>query len=157
MSAAGKEIHQAAGHLYSEARFADPSWARDRDQAHILPQQQFFSGRYFFLSPHKRGPLHRNIGRARFRLMSRLLREMVAYGCQFARQIPGRDVALIGIFRQTSLDGPAQRSGGVEVLHSHRFGLFPQNGHQCLRRRAFLKGVLPGYHFVEHQAERELV
>ena len=66
----------------------------------------------------------------------RLLREAVAYGCQFACQIPGGDVALIGLFRQTPLDRPTQRSGSVGLLHSDRFGLFTEDGHQCLRRGA---------------------
>jgi hypothetical protein len=43
----------ATRHLHREARFADPAGTGDRHQAHILPQQEFFGGSYFLLSPHK--------------------------------------------------------------------------------------------------------
>ena len=121
----GKVFGQAAGHLHRETRFADPSWAGDGEKAHILTQQKFFGGSYFLLAPHERRPLHGNIRRPGLYLLNRLFREMVAYGCQFAREIPSGDVALIGLFRQTPLDGPAQRSGGVEVSDSDRFRLVP--------------------------------
>ncbi len=70
MSATWKVLDQATRHLHREARFADPSWTCDRDQAHILTQQEFFSGSHFLLAPHKPGPLHRKIGRAGLRLLA---------------------------------------------------------------------------------------
>src|SRR6266403_3602649 len=157
MDPSWKQLDEAARHFHRETRFADPAWTRDRDQAHILTQQEFFGGSHFLLPPHKPGPLHWKIGRAGFHLHSWLLREAVAYGCKFPREIPGRDVTLIGFFRQTPLDCPTQRSGGVAILHSDRLGLFPENGHQCFRCCDPLKWALSRDHLVEHQAERELV
>ena len=129
MNPTRKVLDKPTRHLHREARFADPPWTRDRDQAHILTQQQFFGGSYFLFSPHKPGPLHRNICRAGLHLHNWFLREAVAYGCKFPCEISGRDVTLIGLFRQTPLDCPTQRSGGVGILHSDWFGLFPENGH----------------------------
>jgi hypothetical protein len=63
-----KPLDKAARHFHREARFADPTWTRDRDQAHIRTQQEFFGSSYFPFSPHKPGPLYRNIGRARLHL-----------------------------------------------------------------------------------------
>src|SRR5712692_6853252 len=157
MSATWKVLDHPARHLHREARFADPAWTRDRDQAHILTQQEFFGGSYFLLPPHESGTLHRKIRRAGLHLLNWLLREPVAYGCKFPCEVSGRDVALMGLFRQAPLDSPAQRSGGVTILHPDRLGLFPENGHKGLRCCAFLKSAPSSYHLVEHQAERELV
>src|SRR6266849_5230983 len=104
MSAPWKALDKAIRHLHREARFADPAWNRDREQAHILTQQEFFGGRYFLLAPHKSGSLHRKIRRARLHLLKWLLREAVANGCKFPCQISGRNVALIGFLRQASFD-----------------------------------------------------
>src|SRR3981081_691425 len=157
MSATGKAVDKATCHLYRETRFADPAWTCDRDQAHIMTQQQFFGGSYFLLPPHKPGSLHRKIGRAGLHLPNRLLGEAVTYGCKFPGELSSRDIALIGLFRQTPLDRPTQWSRGVGVLHSDRFGLFAENGHQSVRCCASVKSALSGHHLVEHQAERELV
>ena len=77
-----KPLYKAARHFHCETRFADPAWTRDRDQAHILTQQEFFGGSDFLFSPHKPGPLHRNIGRARLHLLNWSLREALANGCK---------------------------------------------------------------------------
>src|ERR1700730_7220405 len=113
-----KLLDNVVRHCHCETRFTDPAWTRDRDQAHILTQQESFGGSYFLFSPHKPGPLHWNIGRARLHLFNWSLREAVANGCKFPCEISGRDVTLIGLFCQTSLDCPAQRSGRVGILHS---------------------------------------
>src|SRR5271157_2394872 len=123
-----KPLDQTADHLHGETCFADPAWACDRNQTHILTQQEFSGGCDFFFSPHKPGPLHRNIARARLYLLHSSLREAVAYGCKFPREISGGDVTLIGLFRQTPFDSPTQRSGDVGISHSDRFGLFLENG-----------------------------
>src|ERR1700675_525785 len=157
MSPARKAINQLTRHLHRKARLANPAWTRDRDQAHILTQQEFFGGRYFLLPPHKPGSLRRKVRRAGLRLVNRLLREAVAYGCEFPREISGGDVALVGFFRQAPLDRPTQWGRGVRILHSNRLGLLPQNGHQRLGRCVSLKGALSGHHLVKHQAERKLV
>ena len=52
-----KPLNQPVGHFHCETRFPDPSWTRDRHQAHILAQQQFFGGSYFLFSPNKPRPL----------------------------------------------------------------------------------------------------
>ena len=122
-----------------------------------MTQQEFFGGRHFHLPPHKSSPVDRKIGRTRFPLRNRLSREAVAYGCQFPREISGRDVSLIGLFRQAPLDNPTERSRGVAVLPYDRFGRFPQNGYHCLGCGISLKGALSGHDLVKHQAERELV
>ena len=157
MNASWKALDKATRHLRREARLADPAWPRDRYQAHIFAQHEFFGGRYFLLSPHKSGTLHRKIRRAGLQLLHWLLREAVAYGCKFPCEVSGRDVALVGLFCQAPLDSPAQRSGSVAILHPDRFGLFPENGYKSLRSCAFLKSAPSSYHLVEHQAERELV
>src|SRR6202140_5881627 len=157
MNATRKALDKATRHLHCEARFADPAWTGDRDQAPTLTQQEFFGGGYFLLPPHKPGSLHRKIRRSSLHLPNWLLREAVAYGCKFPCQISGRDVALIGFFGQAPLNNPTQRSGSVAVLRSDRFGLFPDNGHQRRRCCASLKSALYGHHLVEHQAERKLV
>src|SRR5712692_6324850 len=121
MSATWKVLDHPARHLHREARFADPAWTRDRDQAHILTQQEFFGGCYFLLPPHKPGALRRKIRRAGLHLLNWLLREAVAYSCKFPGEISGREVALIRFFRQAPLDSPTQRSRDVWVLRSDRF------------------------------------
>src|ERR1700687_696452 len=103
MSAPWKTLDQAIRHLHREARFADPARTRDRDQAHILTQQEFFGGGYFLLPPHNPGSLNRKIRRAGLHVPNWLLREAVAYGCKFPSQISGRDVAFIGLFGQAPL------------------------------------------------------
>src|SRR6266436_3935476 len=110
MSATWKALDKSIRHLHREARFADPAWTRDRDQADTVTQQEFFGGRYFLLPPHKPRPLHWKIRRAGLHLLKWLLQEAVAYGCKFPCEISGRDVALIGLFRQAPLDSPTQRS-----------------------------------------------
>src|ERR1700691_1806613 len=152
-----KAVDEATRHLHGETRFADPAGARDREQPHIRAQQELLGGSYFLLPPHESGALHWNIARARLHLLIRLLREAVAYGCKFACQIAGREVALIGLFRQASLDRPTERNRGVWLLRSDGFGLFSEDGYQRLRCRASLKGALSSHHFVQHHAERELV
>src|SRR6266851_1938915 len=92
MGASRKAVDEAARYLHRKPRFADPAWTGDRDQAHILPQQKFFSGSYFFLSPHKASPLHRKIRWADLHLLHRLLREGVAYGCNFPCYVSTRDL-----------------------------------------------------------------
>src|SRR5438094_1182051 len=153
MSAGGKTLDEAARHLHRETGFTDAPWARDCNQADILTRQKFFGGSYFLLSPHEPGSLYWKICRARLKLPDWLLREAVAYGCKFSREISGGDIALIGLFRQAPLDKPTQRSGGIEVLQSHRFGLFAENGNHCLHCCASLKGALARHHLVKHQAE----
>src|ERR1700685_413397 len=64
MNAAWKALDQAAGRLQGETRFADPSGTRDRDQAHVQTQQEFFGGSYFLLAPYECGALHWDIARA---------------------------------------------------------------------------------------------
>src|SRR2546422_8266529 len=115
MNSTWKALNKATRHLHRETRFADPAWTRDRDQAHILTQQEFFGGSYFLLSPHKPGPLHRNIGRTGLHLLNRLFREAVAYGCKFACEISGRDVAFIGLFCQAPLDSPINATSLPEI------------------------------------------
>src|SRR6266852_5593736 len=100
MNATWKTLDQAIRHFDREARFADPARTRDREQAHILTQKQFFDGRYLLLPPHKPGSLHRKIRRAGLHLLNWLLQEAVANSCKFPCEISGRDVALIGFFRQ---------------------------------------------------------
>src|ERR1700694_3928422 len=115
MSATGKAVDKATGHLHREARFADSTGTRDRDQAHILTQQEFFGGSYFLLPPHEPGPLHRKIGRAGLYLLGWLVPGAVAEGSKFPREISGSGVTLIGLFSQAPLDSPAQRGGSVAV------------------------------------------
>src|SRR5260370_41132173 len=83
MGASRKAVDEAARSLPRKPRFADPAWTGDRDQAHILPQQKFFSGSYFFLSPHKASPLHRKIRWADLHLLHWLLRVGAAHACSF--------------------------------------------------------------------------
>src|SRR5205814_10647822 len=132
MNPTRKAIDKATRHLNRETRFADPAWTRDRDQAHILTQQEFFGGSYFLLSPHKPGPLHRNIGRAGLYQLNWLFREAIAYRCKFACEISGRDVAFIGLFCQAPPDSPRQGSAGAVASHSAPLGSFPENGYECL-------------------------
>src|ERR1700722_3118633 len=106
MTAPGKAVGQAACNLYCEPRFADAAWTRDRHQAHILAHQEFFGGSHLFLPSYKPGPLHGKIAWADFDLLNRLLREAVTNGCEFPRKLPGRDVALVGLFGQAPLDRP---------------------------------------------------
>src|SRR5713101_2344337 len=77
-----KHLDKAPCHFHRETRFADPAWTRNRDQAHILTQQEIFGGSYFCLSPHKPGPLHRKIGGVGLHRLNWVLREAVAYGCK---------------------------------------------------------------------------
>src|SRR2546422_10908245 len=93
MNSTWKALNKATRHLHRETRFADPAWTRDRDQAHILTQQEFFGGSYFLLPPHKPGPLHRKTCLAGLHLLNCLLRETVAYGRKFPREISGKGVA----------------------------------------------------------------
>src|ERR1700693_1576120 len=104
MTAPGKAVGQTACYLYREPRFADPAWTRDRQQAHILAHQEFFHGSPFFLPAYQAGPLHRKIAWAGFDLLRRLLREAVTYGCEFPRELPGGNGALVGVFGQASLE-----------------------------------------------------
>src|SRR6266481_3627887 len=104
MSAAWKTFDQTTRHFHGEARFADPARTRDRNQAHILTQQKFFGGSYFPFPPYKPSSLHRKIRRAGLHLLKWPLREAVANGCEFPCQIPGRNVALIGLFRQAPIE-----------------------------------------------------
>src|SRR5437879_12232306 len=87
-----KPLDKAVRHFHCETRFADPTWTRDRDQAHVLAQHEFFGGSYFLFSPHKPSPLNRNIGRARLHLLNWSLREALANGCKFPCEISGRGV-----------------------------------------------------------------
>ena len=64
MNPTGKALGQATRHFHRQTRLADPARTRDRDQAHVLAQQEFFGGGYFLFAPHKSGSLHGNIGRA---------------------------------------------------------------------------------------------
>jgi hypothetical protein len=89
MSATWKVLDQATCHLHREARFADPAWTCDRDEANILTQQEFFGGSHFLLPPHKPGPLRWKIRRASFRPLNWLLQEAVAYGRKFSCEISG--------------------------------------------------------------------
>ena len=73
MSATGKALNQAGRHLHGETRLADSARTRDRDQARILSQQEFFGCSYFSLPTHKAGSLHGKVGPAGFRLLSLLL------------------------------------------------------------------------------------
>ncbi len=73
MSATWKTLDQAIRHFHREACLADAARTRDRDQAHIRTQQQFFNGSYFLLAPYKPGSLHRKIRRARLPQLKRLL------------------------------------------------------------------------------------
>src|SRR2546428_14163913 len=109
MGATWKALDKATRHLHRETRFADSAGTCDRDQAHILTQQEFFGGSYFLLPSHKPGPLHRKIGGAGLHLLDRLFREAGADGWKFPCEISGRDVALIGLFRPAPLDNPTQR------------------------------------------------
>src|SRR5450755_229145 len=157
MDATWKALDQTTGNLHREACFTDPARACDCDQAHILTQQEFSREGHFVLPAHETGPLHRKIRRPRLHLLSWLLREAVAYGCQIPCEIAGGTVTLIRLFRQAPLDSPTQRSGSIAVLRSERLGLFPENGYHGLRRSASLEGALSRHHLVEHQAQRELV
>src|SRR6202521_1505119 len=157
MSATWKTLNQAIRHFHRETSFADPTRTRDRDQADVLTQQEFFNGSNFFFPTHKPGSLHRKIRRARRYLLKWLLREAVPNGRKFPCEIAGRDVALVGFFRQAPFNRPTHRSGRVTVLPCNRFRRFPKNRHQGLRCGASLKGAFSGHHLVEHQAERELV
>src|SRR2546426_835573 len=49
IGATWKVLDQATCHLYRETRFADSARTRDRDQAHIVTQQEFFSGSHLLL------------------------------------------------------------------------------------------------------------
>jgi len=130
MNPTRKVLDKPTRHLHREARFADPPWTRDRDQAHILTQAAVLWRQLLPFSPHKPGPLHRNICRAGLHLHNWFLREAVAYGCKFPCEISGRDVTLIGLFRQDTSRLPQHSGGGgVGILHSDWFGLFPENGH----------------------------
>ena len=93
MNPAWKAIDKATCHLHPETRLADPAWARDRDQAHILTQQEFFDGGYFFFPSHEPGSLHRKVRRKGLDVLNWLLREVVSYGCKLPRQISGKDVS----------------------------------------------------------------
>ena len=42
MNSTWKAVNKAARHLHRETRLADPARTRDRDQAYILTQQEFF-------------------------------------------------------------------------------------------------------------------
>src|ERR1700685_2444230 len=110
MSAARKTLDEVACHLHREARFPDTAHTRDCNQPHVLAKQQFLRRSHFLLTPDKSGPLHGNIRRACFCVLSLFFREAVAYRREFPCEILSRGVALIGLFLQTSLDGPAQRS-----------------------------------------------
>ena len=63
MYAPRKALDQTIRDLNRETRFADPTRAGNRDEVHIPPQQEFLGRSYFFLPPHKAGPLHRKICR----------------------------------------------------------------------------------------------
>ena len=143
--------------MNGETGFSNTAWARDGDQAHILSQQEFFGGSYFLLAPDEPSLLHRNIGRPSVRLLKRLFREAIAYRCKFVGEISSGGVAFIGLFCETPLNGPTQRSGGVWYLHSDRLRVLLENGYHRFRCRASSKGTFAGDHLVEHQAERELV
>src|SRR5258708_21130834 len=70
MDPARKSLDKPAGHFHCQTRFTDTARTGDRNQAHILPQQQFFSGGGFPFSPHKPGSRHGEIARARLHLLS---------------------------------------------------------------------------------------
>ena len=84
----GKALDQVARHLHRQTGFANPARAGDRDQAHILTQQEFPGGSDFLLPSHESGPLRRKIRRTHLSLPRRLVRETVAQGSQFPREIP---------------------------------------------------------------------
>src|SRR6202021_2160679 len=57
IKAAGKGPDKAPRPPDRKPRFADPARTRDRNQAHILTQQQVLDGSDFFFPPHKPGSL----------------------------------------------------------------------------------------------------
>src|SRR5580692_8889575 len=157
MNTTGEIFRQAGGDFHAEARLADSARTGDCQQAHILREQELLRGRDFFFAPYESGALYGNIGAARLGLPRGFLREAFAYRGKVARQISSRDVALVGILRQTAFNGPAERRRDVGILHGDRLGGFAHDRHQNFRGRASRERALSRDHFVQHQAEGELV
>src|SRR5258708_14325540 len=70
MDPARKSLDKPAGHFHCQTRFTDTARTGDRNQTHILPQQQFFSGGCFPFSPPKPTSRHGEVARARLHLLS---------------------------------------------------------------------------------------
>src|SRR6267142_1527703 len=106
MNPTRKVLDKPTRHLHREARFADPPWTRDRDQAHILTQQELFGGSYFFLPPYKPGPLHGKTRWAGLHLLNWFLRKAVESRNQplpkFLPKMPGDFGGLRGRGRQAN-------------------------------------------------------
>src|ERR1700677_1291114 len=157
MSASWKVLNNTIRHLHRKACLANSSGAGDRDQPHILSEQQLLDIQFFVLSSDEPSPLNRQICRSYFKRLLWPFHHVVAYGCKFTRQVPGDLIAAIGLFSQAALDCPAKWSGDIRVTHTDRCGLFPDDPHQNLHRCSSLKSAFSGHHLVEEQAERELV
>src|SRR3984957_21057398 len=112
MDATWKALAQSPRHLQGEAGLADTAWTGDREQPHILTLQEFLGGVHFLLPPPEPGPLYGKIVWTGFYRHNGLVGEAVADGRQLPGQISGRDVTLVGVFRQASLDRPTYGRGG---------------------------------------------
>src|SRR5580692_11169330 len=102
MNATRKVLDQSTRHLHGEARLADTARACDRDQPHILTQQEFSGGIYFLLPPHKHGPLYGKIGWTGFHRHNGLVRKAVADGCELQCDLGWRRNAYPALSPSTS-------------------------------------------------------
>src|SRR4029077_4783810 len=91
MSATRKAFRKSTRHLQREARLANPARTRNRDQTHILAQDEFCGRGDFLLSAYKSSPLQRNIARAILDLFRCLFGEVITQGCKFPREVPRRN------------------------------------------------------------------
>ena len=85
------------------------------------------------------------------------LRQVVPDAAKVVREVARGGEAVLGVFGETALDGPAERSRGAGGELRDRLGVFADDRSERLRRRRPLEGSLSCRHLVEDRAERELV
>jgi len=149
MDAAGKIVIEVIGDLNGEACFTDAARAGDGNEADVLAKEEFSGGGQFLFAADEAGALRRNIGGAGLGWPGRFFGEAVADSGEFAGEIAGGDVALVGIFCEATFDGPAKRSGDLRVLRRDGFRVFLENGDERCRGRASAEGAFAGDQLIE--------
>ena len=91
---------------------------------------------------------------ALYGLVGKRLGEAIAGLAQFAIEVAGGIVALVGIFAEAAFDGPSERGGDSG---GQRAGFVANDGGHGFGGAGAAKGTLSGGELVEDQAERELI
>src|SRR6267154_4763165 len=87
-------IEQAPGHLHRQACFPYAARTCDRNEPHVMTQQEFPGGSDFFRPPHEAGPLHGKIRGEDLCSLNRFLGEWVAADSRVSRHVTTRDLGL---------------------------------------------------------------